>query len=176
LLRDALPSELSGGQRQRIALARALAVDPRVLLLDEPFGALDAQVRKELRRWLRNLHDDLNISSIFVTHDQEEAMELADEMVVMNRGKVVQTGTPSAIYDIPRRHSSMAFSAQRTCLKVGSSAAVCAWARTGCRCPIATPRKVRPCGPSPAPMTSPSRRTGRPECRRASSASSMSAA
>jgi sulfate/thiosulfate transport system ATP-binding protein len=100
-LRDALPSQLSGGQRQRIALARALAVDPRVLLLDEPFGALDAQVRKELRRWLRNLHDDLNISSIFVTHDQEEAMELADEMVVMNRGKVVQTGTPSAIYDNP---------------------------------------------------------------------------
>jgi sulfate/thiosulfate transport system ATP-binding protein len=100
-LRDALPTQLSGGQRQRIALARALAVDPRVLLLDEPFGALDAKVRKELRRWLRELHHDLNISSIFVTHDQEEAMEVADEMVVMNRGKVVQSGTPSSIYDNP---------------------------------------------------------------------------
>jgi sulfate transport system ATP-binding protein len=100
-LRDALPSQLSGGQRQRIALARALAVNPRVLLLDEPFGALDAQVRKELRRWLRKLHDDLNITSIFVTHDQEEAMELADEMVVMNKGRVVQTGAPAEIYDHP---------------------------------------------------------------------------
>jgi sulfate transport system ATP-binding protein len=100
-LRDALPAQLSGGQRQRIALARALAVDPRVLLLDEPFGALDAKVRKELRRWLRQLHDELHISSIFVTHDQEEAMELADEMVVMNRGRVVQSGTPAAIYDHP---------------------------------------------------------------------------
>jgi sulfate/thiosulfate transport system ATP-binding protein len=99
--RDALPSQLSGGQRQRIALARALAVDPSVLLLDEPFGALDAKVRKELRRWLRQLHDDLHISSIFVTHDQEEAMELADEMVVMNRGRVVQSGTPADIYDHP---------------------------------------------------------------------------
>jgi sulfate/thiosulfate transport system ATP-binding protein len=100
-LRDALPAQLSGGQRQRIALARALAVDPRVLLLDEPFGALDAKVRKELRRWLRKLHDELHISSIFVTHDQEEAMELADEMVVMNRGRVVQSGAPAEIYDHP---------------------------------------------------------------------------
>jgi sulfate transport system ATP-binding protein len=100
-LRDSLPSQLSGGQRQRIALARALAVEPRVLLLDEPFGALDAKVRKELRRWLRHLHEELNISSIFVTHDQEEAMELADEMVVMNKGKVIQSGRPDAIYDHP---------------------------------------------------------------------------
>src|SRR5690606_28561670 len=95
---DRKPSALSGGQRQRIALARALAVEPRVLLLDEPFGALDAQVRKELRRWLRRLHDELNVTSIFVTHDQEEALEVADEIVVMNHGSVEQTGTPSAVY------------------------------------------------------------------------------
>ena len=100
-LRDNVPAQLSGGQRQRIALARALAVEPRVLLLDEPFGALDAQVRKELRRWLRNLHEDLRITSIFVTHDQEEAMELADQIVVMNRGHVEQIGAPVDVYDKP---------------------------------------------------------------------------
>src|SRR5215210_4396963 len=93
-LADRFPSQLSGGQRQRIALARALAVEPRVLLLDEPFGALDAKVRKELRRWLRRLHDTLHVTSIFVTHDQEEAMEVADRVVVMNHGKVEQIGTP----------------------------------------------------------------------------------
>src|SRR5690606_26510935 len=85
-LADRYPSQLSGGQRQRIALARALAVEPKVLLLDEPFGALDAKVRKELRRWLRRLHDELHITSIFVTHDQEEALEVADKVVVMNKG------------------------------------------------------------------------------------------
>jgi sulfate transport system ATP-binding protein len=100
-LRDNVPAQLSGGQRQRIALARALAVEPRVLLLDEPFGALDAQVRKELRRWLRNLHEELQITSIFVTHDQEEAMELADQIVVMNRGHVEQVGAPVDVYDRP---------------------------------------------------------------------------
>jgi sulfate/thiosulfate transport system ATP-binding protein len=100
-LRDNVPAQLSGGQRQRIALARALAVEPRVLLLDEPFGALDAQVRKELRRWLRNLHEELQITSIFVTHDQEEAMELADQIVVMNRGHVEQIGPPVEVYDNP---------------------------------------------------------------------------
>jgi sulfate transport system ATP-binding protein len=100
-LADRKPSALSGGQRQRIALARALAVEPRVLLLDEPFGALDAQVRKELRRWLRRLHDELNVTSIFVTHDQEEALEVADEIVVMNHGKVEQTGSPATVYDHP---------------------------------------------------------------------------
>ena len=100
-LRDNVPAQLSGGQRQRIALARALAVEPRVLLLDEPFGALDAQVRKELRRWLRNLHEELQITSIFVTHDQEEAMELADQIVVMNRGHVEQIGAPVDVYDKP---------------------------------------------------------------------------
>ncbi|AIP03294.1 sulfate/molybdate ABC transporter ATP-binding protein [Burkholderia pseudomallei] len=96
------PSELSGGQRQRIALARALAVEPKVLLLDEPFGALDAKVRKELRGWLRRLHDDLHISTIFVTHDQEEALEVADRIVVLNHGRVEQVGSPQAVYDHPR--------------------------------------------------------------------------
>jgi sulfate transport system ATP-binding protein len=98
---DRFPSQLSGGQRQRIALARALAVEPRVLLLDEPFGALDAKVRKELRRWLRALHDELHISSIFVTHDQEEALEVADRIVLINKGRVEQVGTPKQIYEAP---------------------------------------------------------------------------
>jgi sulfate transport system ATP-binding protein len=95
------PAQLSGGQRQRVALARALAVEPRVLLLDEPFGALDAGIRKELRRWLRHLHDQIKLTSIFVTHDQEEAMEVADQVVVMNEGKIEQTGTPEEVYDNP---------------------------------------------------------------------------
>ena len=88
------PSQLSGGQRQRVALARALAVDPKVLLLDEPFGALDARVRKELRRWLRRFHDDIHLTTVFVTHDQEEALEIADEVVIMNQARVEQVGTP----------------------------------------------------------------------------------
>jgi sulfate transport system ATP-binding protein len=95
------PSQLSGGQRQRIALARALAVEPRVLLLDEPFGALDAKVRKELRRWLRALHDELHISSIFVTHDQEEALEVSDRIVLVNKGRIEQIGKPKVIYERP---------------------------------------------------------------------------
>lgn len=98
---DRYPSQLSGGQRQRIALARALAVEPKVLLLDEPFGALDAQVRKELRRWLRRLHDEIHVTSVFVTHDQEEALEVADRVVVMNRGKIEQIGSPEEVYDHP---------------------------------------------------------------------------
>lgn len=100
-LADRYPAQLSGGQRQRIALARALAVEPRVLLLDEPFGALDAKVRKELRRWLRTLHDELHITSIFVTHDQEEALEVADQIVVMNKGNVEQIGSPREVYETP---------------------------------------------------------------------------
>jgi sulfate transport system ATP-binding protein len=100
-LADRFPDQLSGGQRQRIALARALAVEPNVLLLDEPFGALDAGVRKELRLWLRHLHQNLNVTTIFVTHDQEEAMEVASEIVVVNKGKIEQKGTPSEIYDEP---------------------------------------------------------------------------
>ncbi|MBC3871027.1 sulfate/molybdate ABC transporter ATP-binding protein [Undibacterium oligocarboniphilum] len=100
-LADRYPPQLSGGQRQRIALARALAVEPRVLLLDEPFGALDAKVRKELRRWLRRLHDELHVTSIFVTHDQEEALEVADQIVLMNHGTVEQVGAPADIYQHP---------------------------------------------------------------------------
>ncbi len=96
------PDQLSGGQRQRIALARALAVEPKVLLLDEPFGALDASVRKELRLWLRHLHQEINVTTIFVTHDQEEAMEVASQIVVLNHGKIEQKGTPSEIYDEPK--------------------------------------------------------------------------
>jgi sulfate/thiosulfate transport system ATP-binding protein len=100
-LADRFPSQLSGGQRQRIALARALAVEPKVMLLDEPFGALDAKVRKELRRWLRRLHDDLHVTSIFVTHDQEEALEVVDRVVLMNAGKVEQIGSPQEVWDHP---------------------------------------------------------------------------
>jgi sulfate transport system ATP-binding protein len=100
-LAERYPPQLSGGQRQRIALARALAVEPRVLLLDEPFGALDAKVRKELRRWLRRLHDELHVTSIFVTHDQEEALEVADRVVLMNKGRVEQLGTPDEVYNHP---------------------------------------------------------------------------
>ena len=100
-LAERYPSQLSGGQRQRIALARALAVEPKVLLLDEPFGALDAKVRKELRRWLRRLHDELHVTSIFVTHDQEEALEVADRVVVINQGKIEQSGTPQQVWDHP---------------------------------------------------------------------------
>jgi sulfate/thiosulfate transport system ATP-binding protein len=96
-----LPHQLSGGQRQRVALARALAVEPKVLLLDEPFGALDAKVRKELRRWLRRLHDEVHVTSVFVTHDQDEAMEVADRIVVMNHGRIEQVGTPDEVYDHP---------------------------------------------------------------------------
>jgi sulfate transport system ATP-binding protein len=95
------PHQLSGGQRQRVALARALAVEPKVLLLDEPFGALDAKVRKELRRWLRRLHDEMHVTSVFVTHDQEEAMEVADRIVVMNEGRIEQVGAPDEVYDRP---------------------------------------------------------------------------
>jgi sulfate transport system ATP-binding protein len=98
---DRYPHQLSGGQRQRIALARALAVEPKVLLLDEPFGALDAKVRKELRRWLRRLHDEMHVTSVFVTHDQEEAMEVADRIVVMNHGRIEQDGPPDEVYDHP---------------------------------------------------------------------------
>src|SRR5881409_1084485 len=100
-LADRFPHQLSGGQRQRIALARALAVEPRVLLLDEPFGALDARVRQELRRWLRRLHDEVHVTSVFVTHDQEEAMEVADRIVVMNHGRIEQDGPPDEVYDHP---------------------------------------------------------------------------
>ncbi|QBR92474.1 sulfate/molybdate ABC transporter ATP-binding protein [Nocardioides euryhalodurans] len=104
-----LPSQLSGGQRQRMALARALAVEPKVLLLDEPFGALDAKVRKELRDWLRRLHDEVAVTTVFVTHDQEEALEVADEIVVINDGRVEQVGTPDELYDTPANDFVMSF-------------------------------------------------------------------
>jgi sulfate/thiosulfate transport system ATP-binding protein len=100
-LGDRYPNQLSGGQRQRVALARAMAVEPRVLLLDEPFGALDAKVRKELRRWLRRLHDELHVASVFVTHDQEEALEVSDRVAIMNQGRIEQVGTPTEVYDNP---------------------------------------------------------------------------
>jgi sulfate transport system ATP-binding protein len=100
-LANRFPSQLSGGQRQRVALARALAVEPKVLLLDEPFGALDAKVRKELRRWLRHLHDEIHITTLFVTHDQEEALEVADRVAILRDGKIEQIGTPDEIYDRP---------------------------------------------------------------------------
>jgi sulfate transport system ATP-binding protein len=101
VLANRRPSELSGGQRQRVALARALAVKPKVLLLDEPFGALDAKVRKELRRWLRRLHEEVHVTSVFVTHDQEEALEVSDRVVIMNEGSVEQSGTPEEVYERP---------------------------------------------------------------------------
>jgi sulfate transport system ATP-binding protein len=104
-----LPSQLSGGQRQRMALARALAVEPKVLLLDEPFGALDAKVRKELRDWLRRLHDEVHVTTVFVTHDQEEALEVADEIVVINEGRVEQIGSPDELYDEPANDFVMRF-------------------------------------------------------------------
>ena len=104
-----LPSQLSGGQRQRMALARALAVEPSVLLLDEPFGALDAKVRKELRDWLRRLHDEVHVTTVFVTHDQEEALEVADEIVVINEGRIEQIGTPDELYDEPANDFVMSF-------------------------------------------------------------------
>ncbi len=100
-LGDRYPNQLSGGQRQRVALARALAVEPRVLLLDEPFGALDAKVRKELRRWLRRLHDELHVASVFVTHDQEEALEVSDRVAIMDRGRIEQVGSPNEVYENP---------------------------------------------------------------------------
>ncbi|MGQ0520882.1 MAG: sulfate/molybdate ABC transporter ATP-binding protein [Actinomycetota bacterium] len=106
---DRLPSQLSGGQRQRMALARALAVEPSVMLLDEPFGALDAQVRKELRDWLRRLHDEVHVTTVFVTHDQEEAMDVADEIVVINNGVVEQSGSPDDLYDRPANDFVMSF-------------------------------------------------------------------
>jgi sulfate transport system ATP-binding protein len=115
------PAQLSGGQRQRVALARAMAVKPTILLLDEPFGALDAQVRKELRRWLREIHDRTGYTTVFVTHDQEEALELADRIVVLNNGAIEQAGTPDEIYDNPVSQFVYGFIGQSNCLNVGIS-------------------------------------------------------
>jgi sulfate transport system ATP-binding protein len=112
------PNQLSGGQRQRVALARALAIEPHVLLLDEPFGALDAQVRKELRKWLREIHDRTGHTTVFVTHDQEEALELADRLVVMSQGKIEQVGTPDDVYDHPNSPFVFGFIGESSCLDV----------------------------------------------------------
>jgi sulfate transport system ATP-binding protein len=117
---DRLPAQLSGGQRQRMALARALAVEPSVLLLDEPFGALDAKVRKELRDWLRRLHDEMHVTTIFVTHDQEEALEVSDEIVVINQGRIEQVGTPEQLYDSPANEFVMGFLGEVTTLNGAS--------------------------------------------------------
>src|SRR5215204_1529515 len=106
---DHYPAQLSGGQRQRMALARALAVEPKVLLLDEPFGALDARVRKDLRAWLRRLHDEMHVTTVFVTHDQEEAMDIADQIVLMNRGRIEQVGQPRELYEDPANEFVMTF-------------------------------------------------------------------
>ena len=108
-LAERYPSQLSGGQRQRMALARALAIEPKVLLLDEPFGALDAQVRTQLRRWLRDLHDTLHVTTVLVTHDQEEAMEVADRLAVVNHGRLEQVGTPAELYDHPANEFVLTF-------------------------------------------------------------------
>ena len=113
-LGDRYPAQLSGGQRQRVALARALAVEPKVLLLDDLSGSLDAKVRQELRRWLRRLHDEIRVTSVFVTHDQEEALEVIDRVVVMNQGRVEQSGRPQRSSTIPPRLSSWASSATST--------------------------------------------------------------
>lgn len=120
-LADRFPDQLSGGQRQRIALARALAVEPNVLLLDEPFGALDASVRKDLRQWLRSLHQELHVTSIFVTHDQEEAMEVASQVVVLNQGQIEQQGAPSDIYDHPNNAFVSKFIGQTNIIQVHQS-------------------------------------------------------
>src|SRR5690242_14683607 len=114
---DRLPSQLSGGQRQRMALARALAIEPSVLLLDEPFGALDAKVRKELRAWLRRLHDEVHVTTVFVTHDQEEALEVADQIVVINNGRIEQIGAPDELYDTPANDFVMSFLGPVTTLR-----------------------------------------------------------
>lgn len=113
---DRLPSQLSGGQRQRMALARALAIEPKLLLLDEPFGALDAKVRKELRDWLRRLHEEVKVTTVFVTHDQEEALEVADNVVVMNAGRIEQSGPPVELYDEPASRFVMSFLGEVTTL------------------------------------------------------------
>ncbi len=121
------PAQLSGGQRQRVALARAMAIEPKVLLLDEPFGALDALVRKELRRWLREIHDKTGHTTVFVTHDQDEALELADRVVVMSQGRIEQIGTPDEVYDNPNSPASMASSASPARFRCGLKRAKSGW-------------------------------------------------
>ena len=158
------PAQLSGGQRQRVALARALAVQPRVLLLDEPFGALDAKVRKDLRRWLRAIHDETGVTSIFVTHDQEEALDLADRVVVMNQGRIEQIDTPDEVYNRPATASSTAGSPMA---RSSSGDSACLTARLRSRTVRASPSSAR--------MSSPSARPARPGCPSPCAASPMPA-
>src|SRR5688572_1261716 len=139
---DRYPNQLSGGQRQRVALARALAVEPKVLLLDEPFGALDARVRVELRRWLRRLHDEIHVTSVFVTHDQQEALEVADRVVVMNHGRIEQVGSPDEIYREPAIPSSMTSSAPSTAFRRVSNPATRTWATPPSRCASMPVRRI----------------------------------
>ena len=127
-----MPNQLSGGQRQRVALARALAVEPKVLLLDEPFGALDAKVRKELRRWLRRLHDEVHVTSVFVTHDQEEAMEIADRIVVMKGGRIEQVGSPDEVYHAARDPVRLRVPRRREHLRARAARATRAPTRSRC--------------------------------------------
>ena len=167
-LADRYPSQLSGGQRQRIALARALAIEPRILLLDEPFGALDAKVRKELRKWLRSLHHEINVTSIFVTHDQEEALEVANRVVVMDKGKIEQIGSPDDVYETPATAFVHGFIGESIELPVqveggvvrlgdrplGSRQTALCLARQNCSCGDTTCWSVRPAAaPSRAPCS-----------------------
>ncbi len=137
------PSQLSGGQRQRVALARALAPRPKVLLLDEPFGALDAKVREELRTWLRRLHDEVHVTSLFVTHDQQEAFEVADQVVVLNRGRVEQMGPPQELYENPKTPFVTSFLARSTCCAARRPAAWPCWAKEFMCRPIFTATTCR---------------------------------
>jgi sulfate/thiosulfate transport system ATP-binding protein len=173
------PSQLSGGERQRVALARALAVEPKVLLLDEPFGALDARVRKDLRRWLRRFHDEIQLTTIFVTHDQEEALEIADEVVIMNKAHVEQVGTPQEVYDRPASPFVYQFLGNVNVLRAPALAGLRPAARG--RTPSATPRGRSTLGPttSRSPPTTPAARgsprssaTSTPRARRRGSSSS----
>ena len=148
-------SQLSGGQRQRVALARALAVEPRVLLLDEPFGALDAKVRKELRRWLRRFHDEIHLTTVFVTHDQEEALEIADEVVVMNQARVEQVGSPQEVYDRPASPFVYQFLGSVNVLRLGSlEEAGLSLAAAGIS-PVGTAAVVQRTGPGIDPAAAP---------------------
>ena len=142
-LADRYPAQLSGGQRQRIALARALAVEPKVLLLDEPFGALDAKVRKELRRWLRRLHDELHVTSILVTHDQEEALEVADRVVVMNAGRVEQVGTPEDVFHHPASEFVMDFLGHVNVFRGRLEHGRAVWSGVAVDCPTASRQEGR---------------------------------
>ena len=170
-LANRYPSQLSGGQRQRIALARALAIEPRILLLDEPFGALDAKVRKELRQWLRSLHSEIHVTSIFVTHDQEEALEVANRVVVMDKGRIEQIGTPGDVYDNPATAFVHGFIGESIVLPVEVSGGS---VRLGGR-----PLNIAANGAPPAPRSCSSAattcRSGRPEPARWRARCAMSA-